>query len=60
MSNPAPAKLPDSEIAVAWSALPGWQSKSGKLHREYKVTDFVDAFALAHAMEALSSRLLGK
>jgi 4a-hydroxytetrahydrobiopterin dehydratase len=103
MSNPAPVRLHESEIAVALSKLPGWQSTSGKLHREYKFADFVAAFAfmsgaalvaqgmdhhpewfnvwntvridlsthdaagitaldvkLAHAMETLASRLLGK
>jgi 4a-hydroxytetrahydrobiopterin dehydratase len=45
MSNPAPVRLHESEIAVALSKLPGWQSTSGKLHREYKFADFVAAFA---------------
>ena len=103
MSNPKPVKLHESEVAGALSGLPGWQSKGGKLHREYSFVDFVAAFAfmagaaliaqgmdhhpewfnawntvrvdlathatggitafdvkLAHAMEDLAGRLLGK
>lgn len=44
MSKPSPIKLSESEIAVALSKLPGWQSEGGKLHREYKFPDFVAAF----------------
>jgi 4a-hydroxytetrahydrobiopterin dehydratase len=44
MSKTSPIKLNDSEIAVALSKLPGWENRGGKLHREYKFTDFVAAF----------------
>ena len=44
MSTPKPAKLSESEIAVALSKLPGWENEGGKLHREYKFADFVAAF----------------
>ena len=54
MSNPRPVKLSESEIAAALSELPGWQSQSGKLHREYKFVDFVTAFAF------MSGAALGK
>jgi 4a-hydroxytetrahydrobiopterin dehydratase len=41
---PKPVKLSESEIVVELSKLPGWKLEFGKLHREYKFTDFVAAF----------------
>lgn len=40
-----PVKLTEAEIAGALSKLPGWRLERGKLHREYKFSDFVAAFA---------------
>ena len=37
-------KLSESEIASHMSKLPKWKIESGKLHREYKFADFVQAF----------------
>jgi 4a-hydroxytetrahydrobiopterin dehydratase len=37
-------KLTDSELRTALDALPGWTVTAGKLHREYKFTDFIHAF----------------
>jgi 4a-hydroxytetrahydrobiopterin dehydratase len=37
-------KLPDSKIAKALLALPGWRVAKGKLHREYKFPGFPEAF----------------
>ncbi|HVO98319.1 MAG TPA: 4a-hydroxytetrahydrobiopterin dehydratase [Bryobacteraceae bacterium] len=39
-------KLDNQEIAAGLGALPGWQVKDGKLHREYKFGDFVHAFGM--------------
>lgn len=38
------AKLSKEEIDVALSKLPDWKLEGGKLHREYKFSDFVAAF----------------
>jgi 4a-hydroxytetrahydrobiopterin dehydratase len=37
-------KLIDSELRTAMDALPGWTVAAGKLHREYKFSDFIHAF----------------
>lgn len=38
------AKLSDSEISSQLAKLPNWGLKDGKLHREYKFSDFAHAF----------------
>ena len=40
----APRKLTDEEIKLALSRLAGWSVSQGKLHREYKFRDFVEAW----------------
>lgn len=37
-------KLPEPEIAKALASLPGWSYADGKLRREFKFEDFVDAW----------------
>jgi 4a-hydroxytetrahydrobiopterin dehydratase len=37
-------KLPEEEIRRRLRALSGWSLVNGKLHREYKFSDFVHAF----------------
>jgi 4a-hydroxytetrahydrobiopterin dehydratase len=37
-------KLTDAEIASRLKALPKWTLQNGKLHRDYKFADFVQAF----------------
>lgn len=39
------AKLSDSEIEAALQKVSGWTVVGGKLHREFKFADFVDAFS---------------
>ena len=39
-----PAKLSQDEIQVALKGLTGWSLADGKLHREYKFANFVEAF----------------
>jgi 4a-hydroxytetrahydrobiopterin dehydratase len=52
-----PAKLTDTELASALAALPGWELRAGKLHRNFRFRDFRAAFAFmthcALAAEAL-------
>jgi len=40
----SPRKLNDEEIKLALSRLAGWSVVGGKLHREYKFKDFVEAW----------------
>lgn len=51
-------KMTDGEVAAALGSLPGWSVENGKLHREYKFADFVDAFGFmataAIAIEAMN------
>jgi 4a-hydroxytetrahydrobiopterin dehydratase len=50
----SPARISDSEIESALHDLPGWRVQEGKLHREYRFADFVQAFQFmaAAAMRA--------
>jgi 4a-hydroxytetrahydrobiopterin dehydratase len=38
------AKLSDKDIADRLRSLPGWSLDSGKLYREFRFPDFVEAF----------------
>jgi len=38
------AKLTDAEISAGLTKLAGWKVQNGKLHREYKFSDFAHAF----------------
>ena len=40
----APRKLTDEEVKLALSRLAGWQVVNGKLHREYRFKDFIEAW----------------
>ena len=39
-----PRKLTLEEVKLALSRLAGWQVVNGKLHREYKFKDFIEAW----------------
>lgn len=39
-----PTKLNESAIESAVKALEGWKVRNGKLHREYRFANFVEAF----------------
>ena len=43
MPNPSREKLSDEAISAAVATLGGWTVSNGKLHREYKFTDFPHA-----------------
>jgi len=51
-------QLSEPELRSALEALPGWDARDGKLHREYRFPDFVHAFgfmaAAAVAIEAMN------
>jgi 4a-hydroxytetrahydrobiopterin dehydratase len=38
------AKLSASDLQLALASLSGWEVVSGKLHRDYKFSDFIHAF----------------
>jgi len=46
-------KLSDAELNAALAELPGWKIEKGKLHREYKFSDFIHAFGFM-SMSALA------
>ncbi|MCZ2156260.1 MAG: 4a-hydroxytetrahydrobiopterin dehydratase [Bryobacterales bacterium] len=50
-------KFSDAEIASALSTLDGWSVEGGKLHKEYKFPDFVQAFAFMTAAALEIERL---
>jgi len=37
-------KMTDGEVATAMAELPSWSVQDGKLHRDYKFSDFPHAF----------------
>ncbi|HYG74976.1 MAG TPA: 4a-hydroxytetrahydrobiopterin dehydratase [Planctomycetota bacterium] len=39
-----PKKISDAEISQALTKLPHWKLENGKLHRNYKFKNFVEAF----------------
>jgi 4a-hydroxytetrahydrobiopterin dehydratase len=39
-----PKKLSEGDVEGALASLPGWKVENGKLHRDYKFANFVDAF----------------
>src|SRR4029450_3361896 len=41
----APTKLAEKQLENALRALPGWELRDGKLHRDFKFADFSAAFA---------------
>jgi 4a-hydroxytetrahydrobiopterin dehydratase len=47
--TPKPVRLTDAEIAEALRALPGWSVAGGKLHREYRFHDFLEAWGFMSA-----------
>ena len=50
-------KLTDAEIAERLRTLPGWTLKAGKLHREYKLKDFVEAFGFMASCALVAERM---
>jgi len=54
----SPARIPDSDLESALRNLPGWQVAGGKLHREYRFSDFASAFGFM-ATAALRIEALG-
>ncbi len=51
------AKLSSSEITTRLASLPGWSLVSDKLHREYQLADFVEAFGFMASVALIAERM---
>jgi 4a-hydroxytetrahydrobiopterin dehydratase len=49
-------KLTDDEVRAGLEALDGWSVLSGKLHRELKFSNFVEAFGFMSRVALLAER----
>lgn len=49
-------KLSDNEIQANLKTLPQWQLKEGKLYRQWKFTNFVEAFGFMTKVAILAER----
>ena len=50
-------KLSDTEIQAGLAARPGWTLVAGKLHREYKFTNFIQAFGFMTSVALVAERM---
>jgi 4a-hydroxytetrahydrobiopterin dehydratase len=53
----ATRKLDTDEIARLLAQLPGWTVEGGKLHREYRFTNFVEAFGVMTSAALVAERM---
>jgi 4a-hydroxytetrahydrobiopterin dehydratase len=53
----ATRKLDTDEIARLLAQLPGWTVEGGKLHREYRFTNFVEAFGAMTSAALVAERM---
>ena len=51
-----PRRLTDTEIADALEDLPGWTLVDGRLHRELKFANFVEAFGFMTRLAILAEK----
>ena len=52
-----PKKLTDDEIGAALSGLEGWRVENGKLHRDYRFTNFVEAFGFMSSVALVAESM---
>jgi 4a-hydroxytetrahydrobiopterin dehydratase len=52
-----PTPLDGPAIDSRLQAIPGWQVKNGKLHREFSFDDFVGAFSFMTAVALIAEKL---
>lgn len=50
-------RLSDQELGAALGSLKGWQIVNGKLHREFKFNDFVQAFGFMSSVALIAERM---
>src|SRR4051812_19393578 len=53
----ATTKLEPDQIARLLAQLPGWTVEGGKLHREYRFTNFVEAFGAMTCAALVAERM---
>jgi 4a-hydroxytetrahydrobiopterin dehydratase len=53
----ATPKLDADEVATRLTGAPGWTLDAGKLHREYKFADFVEAFGFMASVALVAERM---
>ncbi len=51
------AKLTETQIAEAVASLDGWQLRDGKLHREFKFKNFVEAWGFMSRVALLAEKM---
>jgi 4a-hydroxytetrahydrobiopterin dehydratase len=51
------AKLDTDEVTRRLAQLPGWTLVAGKLHREYRFADFVEAFGVMASVALVAERM---
>lgn len=52
-----PTRLNDEEIAAALAGRSGWALVDGKLHREFKFADFIEAFGFMSRVALAAERM---
>jgi 4a-hydroxytetrahydrobiopterin dehydratase len=52
-----PARLDDAALAAGLRERPGWELVDGKLHRELRFGDFVEAFAFMAGVALVAERM---
>src|ERR1041384_407837 len=50
-------KLDTDEVARLLAQLPGWTVEAGKLHREYRFANFVEAFGVMTSVALVAERM---
>jgi 4a-hydroxytetrahydrobiopterin dehydratase len=53
----ARSKLPEDEVTRRLAEVTGWTLHAGKLHREYKFADFVEAFGFMASAALVAERM---
>jgi 4a-hydroxytetrahydrobiopterin dehydratase len=54
---PTPVRLKAKDVASELRKLPSWTIRNGKLHRDYKFTDFVTAFGFMSSAALVAQRM---
>ena len=52
-----PKALSEDEIRVRLEALPGWTLAGGKLHREFRFANFVEAFGFMASVALVAEKM---
>jgi 4a-hydroxytetrahydrobiopterin dehydratase len=50
-------KLDASEVTARLASLAGWTLRDGKLHRDYKFADFIEAFGFMASVALVAERM---